>query len=187
MKLTESMLLTRTGLKRAAWRPWAWPYACAARLTRPIPPGLWILNAVCQRILRINSQIPWSVNFTSRVSGKIAIGENVWLAFAVSGNCYIQGVNGIEIGDHTTFAPGVKIISANHMLDDITLAADAPPIRIGKRVWIGANAVILPGTQIGDDAVVGAGAIVTKDVPVGAVVGGNPARLIKMKDGFQST
>jgi len=170
--------------RRARWRPWLWPFAFVARLTRPVPPGLWVLNAFCQRILRINSQTPWSVHFTSRVTGKVSIGENVWIAFAVSGDCYIQAANGVEIGDDTTFAPGVKIISANHSPDDLMRSVDAPPIRIGKRVWIGANAVILPGRQIGDDAIVGAGSIVTKDVPPGAIVGGNPARLIKMKSGF---
>lgn len=180
------MLETRTGIKRSRFRPWLWPYAYAAKLTRPIPPGLWVLNAFCQRILRINSQTPWSVHFTSRVTGKVKIGENVWTSFAASGGCYIQAVNGVEIGDNTMFGPGVKIISANHSLDDITRAAEAPPIRIGKRVWIGANAVILPGIQIGDDAVVGAGAVVTKNVAAGTIVAGNPAQPIKMKNGFQS-
>jgi acetyltransferase-like isoleucine patch superfamily enzyme len=175
---------TRTGVKRARWRPWLWPYACAARLTRPVPPGLWLLNAFCQRVLRINSQIPWNVHFTSTVKGKITIGDKVEASFALSGGCYIQAINGVEIGDETLFAPGVKIISANHSLENLACAEEAPPIRIGKRVWIGANAIILPGIQIGDDAVIGAGAIVTKDVAADAVVVGNPARLIKMKHGY---
>jgi len=175
---------SRTGFKRACWRPWLWPYACAAKLTRPVPPELWLLNAFCQRVLRINSQIPWNVHFTSCAKGKIRIGDKVANSFALSGGCYIQGTNGIEIGDETLIAPGVKIISANHSLENLASAESAPPIRIGKRVWIGANAVILPGIQIGDDAVIGAGSIVTKDVAVGAIVGGNPARLIRMKDGY---
>jgi acetyltransferase-like isoleucine patch superfamily enzyme len=145
---------------------------------------LWLLNAFCQRVLRINSQTPWNVHFTSCVKGTLRIGDQVAASFAVSGGCYIQGINGIEIGDETLFAPGVKIISANHSLENLACAEKAPPIRIGKRVWIGANAVILPGIQIGDDAVIGAGSIVTKNVPGGAVVAGNPARLIKMKRGY---
>jgi acetyltransferase-like isoleucine patch superfamily enzyme len=145
---------------------------------------LWLLNAFCQRVLRINSQIPWNVHFTSCVKGKLKIGDKVAPFFAISGGCYIQGINGIEIGDETLIAPGVKIISANHDLDNLACAEEAPPIRIGKRVWIGADAIILPGIQIGDDAVIGAGSIVTKNVPAGAVVAGNPARLIRMRDGY---
>jgi acetyltransferase-like isoleucine patch superfamily enzyme len=147
---------------------------------------LWLLNAFCQRVLRINSQIPWNVHFTSVVTGKVRIGDQVATSFAASGGCYIQAINGIEIGDETLFAPGVKIISANHSLDDLACAEKAPPIRIGKRVWIGANAVILPGIQIGDDAVIGAGSIVTKTVAAGAIVAGNPARLIRMRHGYSA-
>ena len=55
------------------------------------------------------------------------------------------------------------------------------PIRIGSNVWIGGGAIILPGVNIGDDAIVGAGAVVTKDVPKGATVVGNPARIINSK------
>lgn len=175
---------SRIGFKRARWRPWLWPYAFAARLTRPAHPGLWLLNAFCQRVLRINSQIPWNVHFTSCVKGNLKIGDKVAASFAVSGGCYIQAINGIEIGDETLFAPGVKIVSANHSLENLAIAEESPPIRIGKRVWIGANAVILPGIEIGDDAVIGAGSIVTKNVVSGAVVGGNPAHLIRMRHGF---
>ena len=181
MKTMKVELQTRIDVKRARFRPWLWPYAFVAKLTRPVPPGLWLLNVFCQRILRINSRVPWPVHFTSRVNGSIKIGKNVWKSFAVSGGCYVQGVNGIDIGDDTIFAPGVKIISANHSRRDLAIAEDATPIVIGKHVWIGANAVILPGIQVGDGAVIGAGSIVTKNVAKGAVVAGNPARLIRMK------
>jgi len=174
-------LQTKTGVIRARFRPWLWPYAYSAKLTSPIPPGLWLVNFFFQKVLRVNSRVPWQVHFTSVVSGniKVVMGKNVKRCFAVSGGCYIQGMNGIEIGDDTIFAPGVRIISANHSLDDLDLVADAPPIIIGKRVWIGANAVILPGVQIGDDVVIGAGSIVTKNVPPGITVVGNPAHPIK--------
>jgi acetyltransferase-like isoleucine patch superfamily enzyme len=118
------------------------------------------------------------VHFTSRVvPGRgIEIGRDVWKSFALSGGCYVQGVNGIQIGDGTLFAPGVKIISANHDPRQLHRWIEAPPIRIGKRCWIGANAVILPGVQLGDDVKVGAGAVVTRSVPSGLTVVGNPAR-----------
>jgi acetyltransferase-like isoleucine patch superfamily enzyme len=146
------------------------------RCTRPVPFGLWLLNALCQRLLGINGEYPWMIHFTNRVTGNIEIGTHVWVSFAVSGGCYIQGANGIEIGDHTIFAPGVKIISANHDPNDLCRLLLGPPVRMGKRCWIGANAVILPGVQLGDDVIVGAGAVVTKSVPSGTVVAGVPAK-----------
>ena len=109
----------------------------------------------------------------------IEIGDNVWLSFALSGGCYIQAINGIEVGDGTLFAPGVKIISANHNLEDTSTHQDGLPIRIGKRCWIGTNAVILPGVELGDDVVVAAGAVVTQSFPSRAIVAGVPARLMR--------
>jgi carbonic anhydrase/acetyltransferase-like protein (isoleucine patch superfamily) len=147
-----------------------------ARYTEPVPPGLWLLNVFCQRILGVNAEMPWMVNFTSRARGKICIGRSVWQSFAVSGGCYIQGDNGIEIGDDTIFAPGVKIISANHSKSDFSVWDKCEPIRIGKRCWIGANAVILPSVVLGDDVVVGAGAVVTKNFPSNSTIAGVPAR-----------
>lgn len=117
------------------------------------------------------------VHFTSRVIGDISIGRNVWISFAVSGGCYIQGGNGIEIGDDTIFAPGVKIISANHDKNDFKWIKDNP-IKIGKRCWIGANAVILPGVILGNEVIVGAGAIVTKSFPDRSLLAGVPARIV---------
>lgn len=143
-----------------------------------IPFSLWLVNFLFQRVFRLNSELPFSVHFTSRViPGKgIEVGPHVWKSFALSGGCYIQGGNGIQIGDGTLFAPGVKIISANHDPRQLHKWIEAPPIRIGKRCWIGANAVILPGVELGDDVIVGAGSVVTRSVPSGTTVAGNPAR-----------
>lgn len=145
-----------------------------------IPFSIWLINFIFQRIFRLNSNFPHSVHFSSRVVGeeKIQIGRNVWKSFALSGNCYIQGGNGIVIGDDTIFAPGVKIISANHDPKILNSWVKAPPVQIGKRCWIGANAVILPGVELGDEVIVGAGAVVTRSVPSGVTVVGNPARPI---------
>lgn len=143
-----------------------------------MPPGLWMINKFCQNVLDINNDIPWMVHFTSRVTGNITIGENVWISFAVSGGCYIQGINGIEIGDNTIFAPGVKIISANHYKDDLRKFVKNNPIIIGENCWIGANAVILSGVELGDNVIIGAGSVVTKDIPSNSVAIGVPSRVI---------
>ena len=145
------------------------------RFTAPLPVGLWVVNAVFQRILGINSSCRFPVHFTSTVVGDVTIGEQVWVSFAASGGCYIQGANGVNIDDGTLFAPGVKIISANHSIGSLECWDKAEPIRIGKKCWLGANAVILPGVQLGDRVVVGAGAVVTKSFPDDAVIGGVPA------------
>ncbi len=146
------------------------------RCTAPLPWGLWLVNVVFQRILGVNGTYPFMVHFTSRVTGSVIAGKNVWVSFAVSGGCYIQGINGIEIGDDTIFAPGVKIISANHSKHDLSKYEPSTPIRIGKRCWIGANAVILPGVELGDDVVIGAGAVVTRSFSARSVLAGVPAR-----------
>jgi acetyltransferase-like isoleucine patch superfamily enzyme len=145
-----------------------------------IPFSRWFVNCLFQRVFRLNSGAPFRVHFTSTVTvGKgIDLGRNVWKSFALSGGCYVQGNNGIHIGDDTLFAPGVKIISANHVVGDLRCFESASPIRVGKRCWIGSNAVILPSVQLGDDVIVGAGAVVTKSFPSGSVIGGVPARLI---------
>ena len=145
--------------------------------------GRIFVNMLFQRILGINRDTPWPVYYTSTVNvpQKIKIGKNVWKSFAVSGCCYIQGGNGIEIGDNTIFAPGVKIISANHNPDSVKREwLKERPIVIGKHCWIGTNAVILPGVILGDNTIVGAGAVVTKSFPQGnIIIAGNPAKVIR--------
>jgi acetyltransferase-like isoleucine patch superfamily enzyme len=179
------------------------------RLIRPVPFGLCFLNIIVQRIFQINGDSRWMVNYTSRVTEpknihmekrygdsrwmvnytsrvtepkNIHIGEKVWISFAVSGGCYIhcwRGINGIYIGDHTIFAPGVKIISANHVLDEPNKWHEEVPIQIGKHCWLGANVVILPGVTLGDNCLVGAGAVVTKSFPAGSKIAGVPAKLVE--------
>lgn len=106
----------------------------------------------------------------------IRLGRSVFLNF----NCVLLDVTQITIGDRTQIGPAVQIYAADHPLDPALRSSNlenGKPVHIGANVWIGGGAIILPGITIGDDAVVGAGSIVTRDVPAGAKVVGNPARI----------
>lgn len=106
----------------------------------------------------------------------LKIGRGVF----INASCEFQDQGGITIGDGTLVGPMVMIATINHDPAPEKRADLCPrPVVIGKDVWIGGHASILPGVTIGDGAVVGAGAVVTKDVPPRAVVAGVPARVIK--------
>jgi maltose O-acetyltransferase len=106
----------------------------------------------------------------------IAIGAGVFINF----NCVILDVVKVTIGDGTQIGPNVQILTADHPRDPAARATGQEfgrPIAIGRNVWIGGGAIILPGVTIGEDALIGAGSVVTRDVPARATVVGNPARL----------
>lgn len=107
------------------------------------------------------------------------LGKNFYANF----DCVMLDVCPIRIGDNCMLAPGVHIYTATHPLDAAERNSGlefGKPVTIGDNVWIGGRAVINPGVTIGDNAVIASGAVVVKDVPANAVVGGNPARIIKM-------
>lgn len=106
----------------------------------------------------------------------IQLGNGVFMNF----NCIVLDVVQVTIGDNTQIGPGVQILTADHPRDPALRAQMLEygrPIVIGKNVWIGGGALIMPGVTVGDDALIGAGSVVTKDVPAGATVVGNPARV----------
>lgn len=106
----------------------------------------------------------------------LTVGKNVFL----NSGCKVQDQGGVTIGDNTLIGHNVVLATLNHAFDPSRRADMCPaPIQIGRDVWIGSNAVILPGVTIGDGAVIAAGAVVSKDVPQNAVVGGVPARVIR--------
>jgi len=134
-----------------------------------------------QKVLRINGSVPWPVHFTSRVlyPGKIKIGNRTAPGFNAC--CYIQGRNGIIIGHNVRIGPGVGLVSANHNLSDYDIWDKAAPIIIGDNVWIGMNAVILPGVKVGSNVVIGANSVVGKDIPDDSIAMGNPCKVVKAK------
>jgi acetyltransferase-like isoleucine patch superfamily enzyme len=148
-------------------------------LFTPTSINLKMVNFVFQRIFGINKKIQFMVHYTSQVSGKIEIGKDVAQYLASCGNCYIQGINGIKIGDYSMIAPGVKIISANHDFSDYKKHISCGSVVIGKNCWIGANAIILPEVELGDNVIVGAGSVVTKSFGPNMIIAGNPAKSIK--------
>ena len=106
----------------------------------------------------------------------IQLGAGVFLNF----NCVILDVVAVTIGDRTQIGPGVQILAADHPRDPKARTSGLEygrPIRIGHNVWIGGGAILLPGVSIGNDALIGAGSVVTHDVPAGVTAFGNPARL----------
>lgn len=106
----------------------------------------------------------------------ITVGKGVF----INSGCCFQDQGGIEIGEGTLIGQQVVVATLNHDPDPTRRGDMRPaPVKIGKNVWIGAHATILPGVTIGDDAIVAAGAVVTKNVPSAAVVAGVPAKVIK--------
>jgi acetyltransferase-like isoleucine patch superfamily enzyme len=141
-----------------------------------------LLIFIFQRIFLVNHECKFPVHFTSRISFPENIllngnSETILDSFLFSGHCYIQAMNGIIFGEGTIIAPGVKIISANHDLKDLSFYTKSGAVKIGKFSWIGSNAVILPGVELGDHTVVGAGAVVSKSFPAYCVLAGNPASI----------
>ncbi len=114
--------------------------------------------------------------------GPIVLGDNVSINLRANLD---GGVKGIRVGDDTRIASNVSVFAFNHGIDRSRKIRSQPVVSkgivIGRDVWIGANACITDGVAIGDGAVVGAGAVVTKDVPVGAVVAGVPAQVIRVR------
>jgi maltose O-acetyltransferase len=108
----------------------------------------------------------------------IKAGERVFFNF----NCVVLDVAEVTIGSRTLFGPNVQIYTATHPMDYKERASGleyAKPIAIGEDVWVGGSVVICPGVTIGDRSVIGAGSVVTKDIPADVFAAGNPCRVIR--------
>ena len=106
----------------------------------------------------------------------IEIGDNVF----INACCHFQDQGGVTLGDGCLIGHNVVFATLNHDMNPEKRAAMTPaPIVLGKRVWVGSNSTILQGVTIGDNAIIAAGAVVTKDVPANTVVGGVPTKFIR--------
>lgn len=114
--------------------------------------------------------------FYTECGKNILVGNDVF----INAGCCFQDQGGIEIGDGTFIGHNVVIATLNHDLQcDKRCNMIPKKVKIGKGVWIGSNATICPGVEIGDYSVIGAGAVVTKDIPEKVVAVGVPAKIIK--------
>jgi acetyltransferase-like isoleucine patch superfamily enzyme len=107
----------------------------------------------------------------------IRMGRNVF----INQNCTMYDLGGIDIGDDVMIGPNVSIITSSHPIDPTQRHAVTvgKPIVIERNVWIAAGATIIGGVTVGENSVVAAGSVVTRDVPPNTLVGGNPARVIR--------
>lgn len=123
----------------------------------------------------------WSIS----VPEKMRIGDHVW----IGENFFAKAEGHITIGNGTILSRNVEIWTSNHNYDSVDLQAIpydrrmvTKPVTIGENVWVGTRVIFLPGVTVGEGAVIGAGAVVSKDVPPMAVVAGNPATVVKYRN-----
>ncbi|HZR36818.1 MAG TPA: sugar O-acetyltransferase [Nevskia sp.] len=115
--------------------------------------------------------------FYANGGDEIRVGRNVF----VNQNCTFYDLGGLDIADDVMIGPNVSLITTGHALDPSQRRAVTigKPIAIGRNVWIAAGATVIGGVTVGENSVVAAAAVVTRDVPPNVLVGGNPARVIR--------
>lgn len=160
-----------------------------ARLRERARDLCWALNATAEsaqaerrnlleQLLGSGGDSAWiQPPFFCDYGSNIHLGQRVYFNF----NCVVLDVCEVRIGEFTLFGPAVQLYTATHPLNaaERRRAEFAKPIAIGSDCWIGGGAIILPGVKIGDKSVIGAGSVVTRDVPAGVVAAGNPCRVLR--------
>jgi maltose O-acetyltransferase len=144
---------------------------------------IWLRTRVCRHIfkkcgkdIKINTGVVFGSGVGLVLGDYTALNRDAWIA------------HDTVFGDHVMMGPEVIILSGSHNFDrtDIPMrcqgAPSRRPVRIGDDVWIGTRAIILPGVKVGDHVIIGAGSIVTKDIPDWAIAAGNPARVIRYRN-----
>lgn len=136
-----------------------------------------IIGQYFRKRLKIALGIPQSVYISPKFycySENLKIGEHVSLNDTIVGN-----IGMVSIGENTSFSYNNLIIASTHSYAEFNSEIYAIPVTIGKDVWITANVIIMPGVTIGDNTIIGAGSVVTKDIPSGVFAAGNPCKVIK--------
>jgi len=156
-----------------------WQIACLI-LFRPVP---WFWHAPRRALLRLfgaqvgrGAQIMPSVRIWA--PWNLALGD----AATISHGADLYNVARIEIGAHATVSQRSFLCTASHDPDHPNMPLVTAPLRIGPGAWVAAEAYVHPGVTLGADAVAGVRAVVLRDVPPGQIVGGNPARFLRMRN-----
>lgn len=160
-------------------------YDCFAKHLPPsfskIKIGQKKIRSLCAHLILKKAGKNINVEKGANFSRRLSIGDNSGIGV----NAQLQGE--IEIGDNVMMGPDCIIYTQNHKFDDLSIPMDRQgfsephKVVIGNDVWIGGRVIILPGVRVDDHAIIGAGSVVTKDVPSYAIVAGNPATIKKYR------
>ncbi len=136
-------------------------------------------NGIMRDLFKAVGENVWiEPDFRCEFGKNISIGNDVYINFG----CVILDCGQVRIGSGTLIGPNVGLFSGNHTTDAGERAAGGlipKPITIGNRVWICGNVSVVPGVSIGDDTIIGAGSVVTHDIPSGVIAAGNPCRVLR--------
>jgi maltose O-acetyltransferase len=135
-------------------------------------------RALLKQLFRLGGESVWmQPPFYCDYGSNILLGERVFFNF----NCVVLDVCEVAVGDFTLFGPAVQIYTATHPMDaELRRRQEfGKPIAVGSDVWVGGGAIICPGVRIGSRSVIGAGSVVTRDIPEGVFAAGNPCRVIR--------
>ena len=136
------------------------------------------IQKVIQELLQTEETPFINPPFYCDYGNHIKVGKN----FFANYNCCILDVGKVTIGDNCLFAPNVSIYTAGHPIHPDarnSLYEYGIDVTLGNNCWLGGNVIVMPGVNIGDNCVIGAGSVVTKDIPAWSIAAGNPARVIR--------
>lgn len=127
---------------------------------------------------RVGNNVWIEPDFHCEFGKNISIGDDVYINFG----CIILDCAKVTIGNNTLLGPNIGIYAVNHLTDAeerINGGCYGKPVNIGSRVWLGGDVKILAGVTVGDETIIGAGSIVTKDIPSGVIAAGNPCKVLR--------